>query len=140
MIPGKFTRRQFPKEREQDMKPKAVDFFAFNATDIRKSIEFYRDTLGMKLLDEVEHEGKLIWAEFEVGATTIALHTPDYGPPQGAIALAVEDVDAAVNALKKQGIPIPFGPMDSGICRLATALDPDGNPIILHRRHDGTCG
>jgi catechol 2,3-dioxygenase-like lactoylglutathione lyase family enzyme len=122
------------------VEPKAVDFFAFGTTNLRKSIDFYRDTLGLTLLDEVVHEGELIWAEFDIDGVTIALHTPEYGPPHGAVALAVDNVSAAVDELRLKGVSIAFGPMDSGVCHLATVLDPDGNSIILHRRHDGTSG
>ncbi|MBT5535547.1 VOC family protein, partial [Candidatus Poribacteria bacterium] len=47
---------------------------------------------------------------------------------------------AAVEELKAKGTQVVFGPMDSSVCWIATVLDPDGNPIILHQRHDGTCG
>ena len=51
------------------------------------------------------------------------------------IALAVDDVEAAREALKAQGVPFVFDWIDSGVCHQAMMLDPDGNPVILHHRY-----
>ncbi|MBT3270399.1 hypothetical protein HN371_24865 [Candidatus Poribacteria bacterium] len=122
------------------MEVKTVDFYTYKTDDMPKSIGFYRDMFGLTPALVLEHGGEQYWAEYEVGGATIAVHLPHVGPSAGAVALAVGDVRAAVEELKAKGTQVVFGPMDSSVCWIATVLDPDGNPIILHQRHDGTCG
>ena len=122
------------------MKARGIDFFAYSASDVRKSIGFYRDVLGLEPIGELEQDGKLIWAEFEVGGACIALHSPEYGPPTGAAALSVEDVDATIAELKSKGVTVRLEPIETAVCKVAVVADPDGNAIFLHQRHDGTVG
>src|ERR1041385_5268329 len=46
------------------------------ARDVEKSLPFYRDILGMKVLDEFRYEGKCVYARLLApgGQGTIALH------------------------------------------------------------------
>ncbi|MBT3270398.1 hypothetical protein HN371_24860 [Candidatus Poribacteria bacterium] len=122
------------------MEVKALDFFAYKTEDMQRSLEFYRDMFGLEPEFVMEHEGRQMWAEFEVGGSTVALHAPGYGPDEPAVAIAVEDVAAAVEEMKAKGAQVVMEPMESPVCWVATVLDPDGNAIFLHRRHDGTCG
>ena len=46
-----------------------VDYVMVRVSDMRRSVAFYRDTLGLPL--KFESPG---WSEFETGATTLALH------------------------------------------------------------------
>lgn len=125
------------------MDAKAVDFVRYPVSDLGASLSSYRDTLGLDLEKHVEEYG---WAEFAVPPTTLALDeaSPDEGidPSQNdpAIAIAVDDVDAAVDELRDGGSSVYVEPVDTGVCELAKIGDPDGNPILLHRRHDGTHG
>jgi predicted enzyme related to lactoylglutathione lyase len=58
------------------------------------------------------------------------------------IGLRVPDVDEARKLLEAKGITFAHETIDSGVCRLATFHDPDGNALQLHRRYapfsDGT--
>jgi predicted enzyme related to lactoylglutathione lyase len=56
------------------------------------------------------------------------------------IALAVEDVWAAVEELRAKGVPVLMEPVESPVCYQASVQDPDGNQLILHQRKDGTAG
>ena len=122
------------------MNVSAVDFFAYRTDDMQRSIEFYKQMFGLEPVAVLEHEGQQYWAEYDINGMTLALHLPHVGPEHGAVALAVDDVRAAVDELVAKGAEVVFGPMDSSVCWVATVLDPDGNAIILHRRHDGTRG
>ena len=51
-----------------------------------------------------------------------------------------KDVGEALEELKGKGVHVVFGPFDSSACYMGVVLDPDGNQIFLHRRHDGTAG
>jgi len=46
----------------------------------------------------------------------------------------VPDVEAAMKDLEAKGVEF-VGSGDTGVCRMAVCLDPDGNALILHRRY-----
>ena len=125
------------------MNAEAVDFVYYTVTDIEDAVSFYRDTLGLtaEMVDE-----DMGWAEFAVPPTTLALGEDSEGMPTdpgsggAAVALAVEDVEAAVDELREAGSTVGMEPFDSGVCDMAMVEDPDGNAIMLHHRHDGTTG
>lgn len=123
------------------MKPRAIDFVVHDVSDLRRAVAFYRDTLGLRLDFLKEEWG---WAEFDTRPVSLALNQPSEGPPapgSGAvIALAVDDVRAAVEELRGKGVPIVREPFETGVCFMAVIADPDGNRIWLHKRKDGTCG
>ena len=115
-----------------------VDYIMVNVSDMGRSVAFYRDTLGLPL--KFESPG---WSEFETGTSTVALHGAEKpaeragsghgGPAAGTctIGFSVEDLDAAVEALKSRGAYFVMGPTDQpeeGI-RLAVCVDPDGLAI-----------
>lgn len=125
------------------MKPLGADFVYYEVSDLKKSVEFYRDTLGLRLL---WMEEKYNWAEFDVPPTTLALYAPTpmlKRPPQtggGGIAIAVVSVEEAVEELKSKGVQVDFGPLETEVCHMAFFRDPDGNSVGLHHRKDGTVG
>ena len=125
------------------MDAKAVDFISCTVSDLETSVAFYRDTLGLTL---EYHNDEIGWAEFGAPPTTIALgEANDDVPltPGGGgvmIALAVDDVEAALDELRDAGHEVGLDLVDTGACDMAMVTDPDGNPVMLHRRHDGTHG
>ena len=116
-----------------------IDFTFFAVSDMQKSIVFYRDLLGIPLACLV-HEGT--WAEFEINPGTLVLGQGDRftQPGGGMVALAVNDVKAAVEELEQAGIHVhsPLG--ESPVCFWAVIEDLDGNRIIIHQRKDKTVG
>ena len=124
------------------MKVQGIDFVVYNVSNMQRSIEFYRDTLGLLL--DYEYEGN--WAEFSVAPVTLALCGPEWSqPPQrgyqggATVALAVEDIHAAVEELRSKGIAVE-NPYETPVCYMAGIEDPDGNRLMLHQRKDGTWG
>ena len=112
----------------------------FQVSDLAAAARFYRDTLGLPQ-EVYSEEGQ--WAEFNCGQVTLSLHGGVKLPGEiagGRIALAVEDIHAAYDELKKKGVPDVSEPRDYGVCCALEARDPDGNTVILHRRADGSCG
>lgn len=113
-------------------------------SDLAAAVSFYEDTLGLTLgLLKVEWN----WAEFEVPPLTLVLFGDYPGAPLKsgqtggvALALAVEDLAAAVAELRENGAPILDGPRELSGCFTAMIADPDGNPIFLHQRKDGSFG
>ena len=114
-----------------------VDYAMVIVSDMRRSIAFYCDTLGLRL--KFESPG---WSEFETGTTTLALHPgapaptsgqAPHGPVVGTCSLgfSVTDLDSTYAELRKRGVNFVIPPTDQpkeGI-RLAVCLDPDGLTI-----------
>jgi predicted enzyme related to lactoylglutathione lyase len=124
------------------MKVRGTDFVLYQVTDLERSIEFYRDTLGLELESRVEG---FPWAEFKATPTTLALYQPadaSSGSTGGgaSIVLAVDNVVEAIDELKAQGVTIVVPVMETPVCWMAAIVDPDGNAIGLHQRKDGTFG
>lgn len=112
--------------------------------DLDASIRFYTEILGMKLLRRQEYpEGKFTLAFVGYGAeadTAVIELTYNWGTDHyelgngyGHIALEVDDVYRAADAIKQRGGKIlrEAGPMNAGTTLIAFVADPDGYPIEL---------
>jgi predicted enzyme related to lactoylglutathione lyase len=120
------------------MRVRAVDFVVVNVADLDRSMRFYRDTLGMAF--PLTEDGPR-WKELDTPPVALALRLDPQSPGvNAAIALAVEDVRAAVEELRAQGVAIALEPGESAVCYSAMIQDPDGNLLLLHQRKDGTAG
>lgn len=112
----------------------------YPVSDLTRAAGFYREILG---LPQGMFSKAWQWAEFDCGNVTLALHGGNELPGPisgGCIALAVEDVPAACAELRQSGVRISKEPQDYSVCWAMEILDPDGNPIILHKRADETFG
>jgi len=122
------------------MKIRGTDFVMFPVSNLSRAAKFYRDVL--ELPQEVYSE-EWQWAEFNCGNVTLALKGGEAVPQSGSgghLALAVDDVQAACEELKRRGVQVPQQPQDYGCCQTVELFDPDGNRVILHHRADGTFG
>ncbi|MBS98922.1 MAG: lactoylglutathione lyase [Oceanospirillaceae bacterium] len=113
-------------------------------SDLQKSLSFYTDVLGMKLLRRKDYpEGKFTLAFVGFGeeseqAVLELTHnwdtdSYDLGDGYGHVAIEVEDVYAACDAIKAKGGEVvrEAGPMKHGSSILAFVKDPDGYMIEL---------
>ncbi len=114
-----------------------VDYIMVMVSDMKRSVEFYRDTLGIPLKFESPE-----WTEFLTGTTTLALHGGGAPKPRSgensekfagtcSIGFSVSDLETTFQQLKSKGVLFVMPPTQregEGI-RLAVALDPDGMPI-----------
>lgn len=113
-------------------------------TDLQQSIDFYTNLLGMDLLRSKDYpEGRFTLAFLGYGDenenTALELthnwDTDQYelGNAYGHIAIEVEDVYAACDAIKTKGGEVvrEAGPMKHGNTILAFVKDPDGYMIEL---------
>lgn len=101
--------------------------------------KFYSDLFGLKR----GHEYTSFWAEFATKPTTLCLCSPNKRSKwrgKTAIALAVDDVYAAVEFLRKKRVKVLMPATTTSVCHMAFIADPDGNRICLHQRKDGTAG
>lgn len=112
--------------------------------NLEKSIQFYTDILGMKLLRQKEYpEGKFTLAFLAYGPesenTAIELtynwdtESYDTGSGFGHLAIEVDDVYAATDEIRQGGGKIirDAGPMNAGTTIIAFVSDPDGYEIEL---------
>lgn len=113
-------------------------------TNLERSIGFYTELLGMELLRRKDYpEGKFTLAflgygdESEITALELTHNweTESYelGNAFGHLAIEVEDVYAACDAIKAKGGQVvrEAGPMKHGSTILAFVKDPDGYMIEL---------
>jgi catechol 2,3-dioxygenase-like lactoylglutathione lyase family enzyme len=118
-----------------------VDTVGVVSTDTERSRAFYVDTLGLR------PDGRS-WNEFWIGETCFSIWEPrwlgvEFQPSTNSIALLrVDDVAAARTAMEESGVEFVGDTVDTGLCHMATFVDPDGNQLTLHRRYapyrDGT--
>jgi lactoylglutathione lyase len=112
--------------------------------NLEKSVRFYTDTLGMKLLRQKDYpDGKFTLAFVGYGDekhnSVIELtynwdtHAYDLGSGFGHLAIEVDDVYGAAEKIRAQGGKIirEPGPMNAGTTIIAFVEDPDGYPIEL---------
>ena len=67
--------------------------------------------------------------------------SPQPGYTGGAtVAIAVDDVTAAIEELRRKDVAIFSEPHEEPGCYQVALSDPDGNCLILHQRKDGTAG
>jgi lactoylglutathione lyase len=112
--------------------------------DLDRSIDFYQNVLGMKLLRRKDYpDGKFTLAFVGYGDesdnTVIELtynwgtESYDLGEGYGHIAIEVDDVYEAVDELRSRGGKVirEAGPMNAGTTIIAFIEDPDGYPVEL---------
>jgi predicted enzyme related to lactoylglutathione lyase len=114
-----------------------VDFVAVPTKDLDAAVEFYGTTLG---LERSVYYPERHFAEFETGNLTLSVIVAekfglDYQPNRNAIALHVEDIDAARATLAERGVQFAGDTFDTSVCHMAFFSDPDGNALMLHHRY-----
>jgi lactoylglutathione lyase len=115
--------------------------------NLQRSIAFYTDTLGMKLLrttDRPEQRYTLAFVGYDTEDRTAVLELTynygvekyDLGNAYGHVALAVPDVYAACAAINARGGKVTRapGPVKGGSSVIAFVEDPDGYKIELIER------
>lgn len=136
--------------------PKASDHMRILHTmlrvgDLQRSIHFYTQVLGMKLLrttENSEYKYTLAFvgygsnpdhAELELTHNWGVTHY-DMGSAYGHIALGVPDAAAACDKIRAAGgiISREAGPVKGGSTVIAFVVDPDGYKIELIERKDQT--
>jgi predicted enzyme related to lactoylglutathione lyase len=114
-----------------------VAFTVYPVQDATRARAFYEQTLGLT-------RGKAApngtWTEYDLpGGGCLALYqTTDLKPSAdsgGSIALEVADLDALITKLKAAGVGFKNESIESPVCRMAVALDSEGNAFILHQLH-----
>jgi len=107
--------------------------------DVERGMNFYRDWLGFKLIEDFRYEGKPVYARLRApgGDGTIALHLAGPGASVASegvrLYFEIRDLDGFCRSLQKRGFymtQLP-GMMPWG-WRHAYLNDPDGHEISLY--------
>jgi lactoylglutathione lyase len=134
------------KEQEKAMR---ILHTMLRVGDLDRSITFYTEVLGMKLLRRKDYpDGKFTLAFIGYGDesdnTVIELtynwgtDSYDIGSGYGHIALEVDDVYKATEEIRQRGGKIirDAGPMNAGTTIISFVEDPDGYPIeLIGKKH-----
>ncbi len=112
--------------------------------DLNRSIDFYTNTMGMKLLrtkDNPEYQYTLAYLGYESNPEQAELElTYNYGvsvyemgTAYGHIALSADDIVATCNRIREKGGKVTRepGPVKGGTTVIAFVEDPDGYKIEL---------
>ena len=96
--------------------------------DMAAGVQFYRDTLGLPL--RFASPG---WAEFDTGATTLALHPSSSDNPAGITRLgfSVPDMTACRTQLERAGVRFTREPAPEHGILLAEFVNPSGMRFSL---------
>jgi catechol 2,3-dioxygenase-like lactoylglutathione lyase family enzyme len=109
------------------------------AKDVQRSISFYHDLMGFKLVDEFRHEGKPVYARLRApgGDGTIALHLAGPGTSLASdgvrLYFEIRELDDFCRKLQAKGFYITQMPrMMPWGWRHAYLNDPEGHEISLY--------
>ena len=115
--------------------------------DLDRSVKFYTEVLGMKLLrttDRPDQKYSLAFVGYDDEAKTAVLELTynygvdryDLGTAYGHVALAVDDAAKACDEVKRRGgkVTREAGPVKGGTTVIAFVEDPDGYKIELIER------
>jgi catechol 2,3-dioxygenase-like lactoylglutathione lyase family enzyme len=107
--------------------------------DVRRGLEFYRDWLGFKVIEDFRHEGKSVYARLRApdGDGTIALHQAGPGASVASdgvrLYFEVPNLDEFCAKLRRRGFYLTQQPqMMPWGWRHAYLNDPEGHEISLY--------
>lgn len=120
-----------------------VSYAIVFVSDMKRSVSFYRDVLGLPL--RFESPG---WTEFATAGATLALHasersSPPHDSPQQVSAgrcrpgLSVPDLDAFHQRMVEKAVPCIQEPKETFGARIAQYVDPDGLEISVSEERRG---
>ena len=116
-----------------------VNHVGIPIADRTRSIEMYRDTVGLKVIPHQVKNNSLAWTECLDGSMVHLIDPPEPGNSDGRqhVAFEVEDLDVVIEALADAGIPLANEPgVRADGQRHLFVNDPDGNRIEICTRGD----
>lgn len=122
---------------------KRIDHIELVTADQERSVRFYTEVLSFRVRSRQSVPGGLELVYLDLGGTTIELMTWTQTQPAPApdgehlgyrmMALEVDDMAAALDALAAKGIECTWGPFVRPAFARAEIRDPDGNSIELRQ-------
>lgn len=121
-----------------------VNYQIIFVSDMKRSVSFYRDVLGLPLKFETPE-----WTEFATEGATVALHatkSPNPDPSNEGPEIAgrcragfcLPDLDAFHQRMIENNVPCIQEPKDMFGARIAQYLDPDGLAISVSEESTGS--
>ncbi len=104
---------------------KNIDCIELYVTDINEGIQYYCDSMGLKLLWRNED---MVGLGMENDITEIVLQSQR---KQVLVDIKVESVDESIEKIKEAGGTVEYGPFDVPIGRCAVILDKWGNKYVI---------
>jgi len=122
---------------------KRIDHIELVTADTERAVRFYTEVLGFNVRSRLTVPGGLELVYLDLGGTTVELMTyTEMKPAPRAegehlgyrmMALEVDDMQRALDALKAKGIAASWGPKVRPSYARAEIRDPDGNSIELRQ-------
>jgi catechol-2,3-dioxygenase len=113
--------------------PPSLAVVSLWAEDVAATTHFYRDVIGLELLRHDQHR-----PHFDLGGSYLVILKGRPNPPTDpipvrfpVIALAVDDLDAAIDHLRAHHVDLPWGVEEGADSRWVMLRDPAGNMIEL---------
>lgn len=121
-----------------------VNYAIVFVSDMKRSVSFYRDVIGMPL--KFESPG---WSEFATDGATLALHKSEGTNPEGdnpqpgpagqcRPGLSVPNLDEFHKRMVEQNVPCIQEPTETFGARIAQYFDPDGLAISVGEERLGS--
>lgn len=109
-----------------------VDAVYYNVQEMRRAVAFYRDVLGLRLVEDGDD-----WSAFDVDGVRVGLHD-NYGKPvqRGGAVLTLRstDIRADVEQLQAKGVKFHGKISDQPWGSLISFEDSEGNALDLMQR------
>lgn len=122
---------------------KRIDHIELVTADEERAVRFYTEVLGFRVRSRFTVPGGLKIVYLDLGDTTLELMTWTETQPEPRVdgerlgyrmmALEVDDMQAALDALKAAGVECTWGPLVRPAYARAEIRDPDGNSIELRQ-------
>ena len=104
---------------------KNIDCIELYVSDLNEGIQYYCDSMGLKLLWRNED---MVGLGMENDITEIVLQSQR---KQVLVDIKVESVDESIEKIKEAGGTVEYGPFDVPIGRCAVILDKWGNKYVI---------
>lgn len=110
-----------------------MDRVVVSCRDFQQALHFYHEQLGLKATVATDH-----WAEFDTGATRLALHPrrrdvdhPPHSDQAITVVLGSNDLLAWVEEMRARDLHFATAPIDEDFGLYAEAADPDGYMVVF---------
>lgn len=108
-----------------------LDLVGCTVKDLKTSLAFYKDTLGLIPANAGEYGAEFHFPD----GTTYGLYQPPDGDIDAGFSVMFKVGDAAASAsrARERGASVEE-PFESGVCYMAFGKDPEGNSVIIHQK------
>ena len=115
------------------MEFEGVHHISLNVGDVEAAATFYRDVLGLTVIERPDMGFPGVW--FEMGAQQLhLLEVKDFQAPKGQhFALAVTNIISSRERLLKQGVKVSEPTEIKGVCLQCFFQDPTGTLLELNQ-------